>query len=85
MDTTNTNQTPVTTPVVSTPKTTRGLKIALTRKANQLKAKIVNLVIKDNNVTFEIEANNSANTSISNDNIIIQLKAIAKKLGYTVS
>ena len=77
---TNTNNTVVTdvtsSQVVANPvvKSVRGLKIALTRKANQLNVKITNLVITDNVVEFAIDPNIA--------DIYNQLAAIVIKLGY---
>ena len=79
---TNTNNTVAATvassnAVVNQPvKSVRGLKIALTRKANQLNVKITNLVITDNVVAFAIDPNIA--------DIYNQLAAIVIKLGYAL-
>lgn len=67
MDTTNnTNQ----------KKSIRGLKIALTRKANKLNAKITNLIIRDDDMVILIL---SLDSPISAE---IELKNLVVKFGY---
>lgn len=61
----------------NTVKSTRGLKIALTRKANQLNVKVTNLALNGTTVSFGVEPTNEPAT--------LALNTIATKLGYSVS
>ena len=61
----------------NTVKSTRGLKIALSRKANQLNVKVTNLVLNGTTVSFSVEP--------STVEVVATLNAIATKLGYSVS
>jgi hypothetical protein len=58
-------------------KTVRGLKIALSRKANSLNVKIVNLVVNGNGVSFTVDP--------SSVEAVNTLNSIVYKLGYTIA